>query len=294
MKIFDCFTYLDEDLILDLRLNVLNKYVDKFIIVESKYRHNGEVKKQNFDINNFKNFKNKIEYIFLDKEPENLLSIKKSVEKEELNMKALYRDNFQRNSIELGLNFAENDDFIIISDIDEIPNLKDINFKNYISSILLFKQKMFYYKFNLFYEELEWYGSKACTKKLLKSPQWLRNLKNKRYPLWRIDALFSEKKFSNIEFINNGGWHFTNINSPEKIFKKLETNAHHIDFAESGINLQDLKNLILQKKIGYDHFADQKTKNKWTSEIKLKKIDESLLPNYIIQNKKRFQEWLEL
>ena len=65
MKIVDCFMYYDEDNLLDLRLNILNKYVDKFIIVESKFSHSGNLKNKNFDIENFKDFKNKIDIILL-------------------------------------------------------------------------------------------------------------------------------------------------------------------------------------------------------------------------------------
>ena len=50
MNIFDCFTYNNEDLILDLRLNYLNKYVKKFIIVESKFTHQGTEKKKLFKL----------------------------------------------------------------------------------------------------------------------------------------------------------------------------------------------------------------------------------------------------
>ena len=54
MNIYDCFMYFDEDLLLDLRLNLLDKFVKKFVITEATYNHNGNKKKLNFDINNFK------------------------------------------------------------------------------------------------------------------------------------------------------------------------------------------------------------------------------------------------
>ena len=63
MAIYDCFQYFNEDHIVDLRLNILNKYVDFFVISESTRNHQGEKKKLNFDISNFKRFKNKIIYI---------------------------------------------------------------------------------------------------------------------------------------------------------------------------------------------------------------------------------------
>ena len=54
---------------------------------------------------------------------------------------------------------------------------------------------MFYYKFNLLYPSTPWFGSKACKKKNFFSPQWLRNTKQKKYPLWRFDIIFSKKKY---------------------------------------------------------------------------------------------------
>ena len=63
MNVYDCFMYFDEDLLLDLRLNILNKYVDKFVITESKYLHSGKEKKLNFDVRNFQNLKTRL-FIF--------------------------------------------------------------------------------------------------------------------------------------------------------------------------------------------------------------------------------------
>ena len=75
MDIYDCFMYFDEDLLLDLRLNSLDKFVKKFVITEATYTHNGNKKKLNFDIKNFQKFKNKIDYIIVDKPPTNILKI---------------------------------------------------------------------------------------------------------------------------------------------------------------------------------------------------------------------------
>ena len=75
MKIYDCFMYYDEDLLLDLRLNILDKYIDFFVIVESEFYHNGKKRNLKFQIKNFEKFKNKIIYIVQKKEPENILKI---------------------------------------------------------------------------------------------------------------------------------------------------------------------------------------------------------------------------
>ena len=73
MKIIDCFIYNNEDLILDLRLNSLNTYVDSFVIVEAKFSHTGKEKnKYNFDLKKFENFQNKIKYLQIENFPNNL------------------------------------------------------------------------------------------------------------------------------------------------------------------------------------------------------------------------------
>ena len=76
MNIIDTFMYFDEDMILDIRLNTLSKYVSKFIICEANYTHKGIPKKLNFDFKNFKKFKDKIEYLVLDHQPDDLKEIK--------------------------------------------------------------------------------------------------------------------------------------------------------------------------------------------------------------------------
>ena len=77
MKIYDCFIYFDEELLLDIRFNILDKFVDKFVIVESKFSHRGETRKPNFNIKKFEKFKSKIEYILLEDNPKDLNNIKK-------------------------------------------------------------------------------------------------------------------------------------------------------------------------------------------------------------------------
>ena len=127
MKIYDCFMYMNEDVVLDLRLNYLDKYVDFFVIIESTYFHNGKKKNLNFDINKFLKFKKKIIYLVLKVEPNNIEIISKTDTEEVKNSKhilnGMRRDFFQRNFIENGLKNCNENDIILISDIDEIPKL---------------------------------------------------------------------------------------------------------------------------------------------------------------------------
>ena len=288
MNIYDSFMYFDEDMLLDLRFNILNQYIKKFIITEATYSHNGEKKKLNFDIKKFTKFKNKIEYIVVDKAPPNILEIKQTDNENDKGKKIIHngyaRDNFQREQLGNNLKEVDDNDLIIVSDLDEIPNLSNINFNNIRNKIIIFKQQMFYYKLNLKFQNYTWFGSKACKKKNFKSPQWLRNIKSKKYSKLRIDLIFSNIKYSDIHYINNGGWHFTCIRTAKELQYKLLNFAHHYDFEKSGLKINDLKELILKKKPLYNHYADKKIKNKWNSDKKLEQVPINDMPEYIKKN----------
>tara|TARA_B100000035_G_scaffold284161_1_gene266902 strand:- start:2530 stop:3399 length:870 start_codon:yes stop_codon:yes gene_type:complete len=288
--------YFDEDLLLDLRLNSLDKFVKKFVITEATYTHNGTKKKLNFDINKFKKFKDKITYIVVDQQPNDIFELSdkdtKNKRGEKLILNGMARDYFQRENLNKGLKKAEADDLILISDLDEIPNLNNLIFSNVKNNIIIFEQKMFYYKLNLFYEDFIWQGTKGVKYKNFISPQWLRNVKGKKYPKWRLDTFFSKKKYSNLSFIKNGGWHFTCMKTPEELEKKLLNFAHHYEFEESGLKLRDIKNLILEKRVMYDHTVDQKG-YKWSGKSILKKLDLKFLPEYIQSNIKQYSDWLD-
>ena len=296
MKIYDCFMYFDEDLLLDLRLNYLDKFVEKFVITEATYTHNGDRKKLRFDINNFKKFKDKISYIVVDRQPDNIKEILKSDNEEErgekLILNGMARDYFQRENLQKGIEAANDNDLILISDLDEIPNLNNLNFTKINNNVIIFEQKMFYYKLNLFYEDFKWQGTKGVKFKNFISPQWLRNIKGKKYPKWRIDTWFSKKKYSNLFYIKNGGWHFTCLRTAEELEKKLLNFAHHYEYEKSGININDLRKLIEEKRVMYDHNIDSKG-YKWSGKSILKKVELDQLPSYINSNLQKYQEWLD-
>tara|TARA_B100001057_G_scaffold1807_1_gene1694 strand:- start:435 stop:1304 length:870 start_codon:yes stop_codon:yes gene_type:complete len=288
--------YFDEDLLLDIRLNSLNKFVTKFVIAEATYTHNGSNKNLKFDINKFKKFKDKIVYLVVDKQPDNILDLfdndTKKEKGEKLILNGMARDYFQRENLSRGIKYADNNDLILISDLDEIPNLNSLNLSEINNNIIIFEQKMFYYKLNLFYKEYTWLGTKAVKKKNFLSPQWLRNIKGKKYPKWRIDTIFSEKKYSNLHFVKNGGWHFTCLRTAEELEKKLLNFAHHYEYEESGLNIENLKKLIREKRVMYDHNIDQKG-YKWSGKSILKNLDLSLLPEYISSNLDKYSDWID-
>ena len=260
MKIFDCFLYNDENLILDIRFNTLSKFVEKFIIVESKYDHQGNKKKLNFEINNFKKFKDKIIYLVIENFPQKLSNWE--------------RENFQRNYIINGLSLASDEDYIIISDADEIPDLAMLtNLDNYKFSV--FEQKMYYYKINLLNKtDPFWYGSRICKKKYLKSPQWLRNQKIKKYPFWK----FYKIKWN---IIKKGGWHFSFLMNPEEIKKKLTSFAHSEYNNDKYTDLKKIKDSI-ENKIDLFNRPVVYEKNNF---------DETF-PDYVVNNKEKFKNWI--
>ncbi len=293
MKIYDCTTYYSEDMMLDLRFNILNEYVHKFVVVESTFSHSGNKKKLNFDINKFPKFKDKIIYKVIDYEPGDLYNItsKSPIYLKRLN--SLKRIELSYNFMENGIKDADDQDLIILSDNDEIPNLSSNAFKNSKKNLIIFKQLFFYYKFNLLYENVPWFGSRACRKKNLKSFSWLKNIKNKKYPFWRLDTYLSKLKKININIINDGGWHFTNLKSPEEIYEKMKNFGHHDEFEVSGITLDDIKKNILEKKVFYNHFADKENLKKWEFDQDLKKVDLKILPNYLKINKDKYKDWID-
>ena len=288
--------FFDEEMLLDLRLNILDEFVDKFVIVESSYTHSGKEKKLIFDINKYSKFKKKINYIILKEPPKGIEEISSNDSEGEISRKeilnALKRENLQRDTILNGLKDADSNDWIIVSDLDEIPDLTKVNFNNIKNKIIFFKQRVFYYKLNLELKTLRWIGTKACRKKYLKSPQWLRNIKDKIYPKWRLDILFSEKKYNDIFFIENGGWHFSFVKKPEDIEKKLRSYLHHREYDIDPLGLDKIKNFINSKSVIYDHRVDQ-TQNKFGGGQKLEKIDLELLPKHISSNKVKYLDWLE-
>ena len=120
--------YNNEELLLDLRLNILSKYVKKFILVESTIDHQGNKKKNFFKIENFNKFKDKIIHLRIEDFPKELSG-------------TWERENFQRNYISKSINNLLDNDYIIISDIDEIPNFHNLkSFENYnLPNLVWFK-----------------------------------------------------------------------------------------------------------------------------------------------------------
>lgn len=264
MAIYDCFQYFNEDHIVDLRLNILDKYVDYFVISESTKTHQGKEKKLNFDIKNFYKFKDKIIYLIANPDS-NLIKINHKFGHSLI-------EQHQRNFLINGLKKASDDDLILISDSDEIPDLEKLNLIK--KKFFAFSQKAFCYKINLLNpKENNWIGTRGCKKKHLITAQKLRNIKFKNYSFWRFDK-------RNLQILENGGWHFSYLLDLEKISEKIKSFSHSEDNTKENteiVNIQKKLNELIHP-----------TKN-----YKLKKliIDDSF-PKYILGNISDFEKWI--
>ena len=292
MKIIDTTTYFEENLMIDLRFNILDQYVDKFIICESKYTHSGKEKKINFNKKNFPKFENKIEHLILEKEPKDIIK-KDKLTNSELRINSILRIKEQRNYISKVLNNFSGEDFIIYSDNDEIPDLENFDLKQTEKKFIIFKQILFYYKFNLILPGLPWFGSKACRIKDLKDIDNLRSIKNKNYPFYRIDTFFSNVKHQNVKIVENGGWHFSNLKSVEELERKYLNDENHSEYESLvGRSLDKIRENIKNKVIDYNHLAKQNSPDRF-NQTKLEKIQNNILPKEIIKNLDKYREWLD-
>ena len=298
MKIFDCFMFYDEETLLETRFNILNKYVDFFVVVESKFFHNGKSRNLKFDINKHEKFKDKIIYIIHDEVQKGIQKINPDESEAIKSWKqienALIRENGQRNSIIKGLENAKDDDLILISDVDEIPNLDSIDLKKIENQIILFEQDIFYYKLNRYLPNYIWYGTKGCKKKKLITPQWLRNIKSNKYPFYRIDTFFSKTKYIDKDYIKLGGWHFSNIKSVDDIELKLKSYLHHRDYEVEELGKSKIKELIQRNEKIYYMFNDKISKKfDVKNRRKLELYETKKLPLFIQENLNKYKRWMD-
>ncbi len=295
MQVFDCFMYFNEDVVLELRLNYLNKFVDHFVIIESTFNHRGQKKDLNFDINKFSKFKKKIRYFVLDKQPPDLEKINDDDSEDEKSKKYIpngyKRDHFQRNYISNGISDADQNDVIIISDIDEIPNLEKIDLSKIRNDLILFNQKMCYYKFNLYQKNYIWTGSRACKKRNLLSPQWIRDVKPRKYSKWRLDTYFSKYKYSNVILVEDGGWHFSYLNTPDLIEQKLKSYTHHREYDLNPLGIENIEDRI-KNRISVYNLSSDKRENQFAKGVKLDIMNNKDLPSFIYQNLNKYEKWL--
>lgn len=270
-RIFDCTTFYNANLLFQTRFEILKNFVDYFVVCEASKDHTGNEKPFNFDLDFLKKNNDRIIYIQVNDLPNIKLKGKKDYKLLRLQMENLFR----------GIKDANDEDVIIFSDEDEIPNpekIEKFDFNSYKFGI--FMQNMYYYKINLLCLDggnNNWPGSRICKKKNLKSFFKFRILKvkNLEYPFWRLD------KEKSIQLIEGGGWHFSYMMSPEDILKKIESMAH------TEFNKEKFKDISTIKK-NIENGIDPFQRN-----LRFKKVAiDSTYPKYIRSNLNKFNNWI--
>jgi beta-1,4-mannosyl-glycoprotein beta-1,4-N-acetylglucosaminyltransferase len=268
-KVYDCFIFFNELDLLEIRLNILNAVVDRFVIVEADKTHSNKAKPFYFEQNKerYAPFLEKIIYIKIDSYP----ALESTWEFE----------NYQRNMITEGIKNCDPDDIIIISDLDEIPNPKII--KDYKGGGL-YKAEQFLFYYFLNYKAIinRWYGSKILTYKDI-----LNNC-TENYTYEYNETLIESlnrgctptkiRMVENVPMIKNGGWHFSYLGGLDAIRYKIASFSHQ-EYNSDEYTNDNILNYCVKK--GYALFSQG------TRFIPIK-ID-SRFPEYIIQNQDTYR-----
>lgn len=205
MKIWDCFPFFNELMLLEIRLNEMAPFIDKFVLIEGTYTYSGQPKRLYYDEVKdnevFAPFKDKIIHLIYDDVP--------ALELKSETMRRIYEAS-QKNTIRLGLKEAEPNDIIIVTDLDEIINTDVFPIIKTISKSCCLQMKMFYYYFNCRVNQ-NWYYAAFCRFKDYETAQILRHGRNNDYHKY---------------IVTNAGWHFSDLMPPEKIAEKLGAICH--------------------------------------------------------------------
>uniref|UniRef100_A0A6C0CV70 Uncharacterized protein n=1 Tax=viral metagenome TaxID=1070528 RepID=A0A6C0CV70_9ZZZZ len=223
MKIIDCFIFYNELDLLNYRLHILNEVVDYFVLVESTHTHSGKEKELIYQNNKeiFQSFHHKIIHVIVDDFPYKYPNI--NYDNKSDNSDSWHNERFQRNCIVRGIEqlSLSDDDVIIISDLDEIPDPSMLNkIKKNEISITLNALNMDFYYYNLnSKKEMMWNFSKILLYK------YFNELIQKKITC--SDIRLNHIYVNPIDYIiNNGGWHLSYFGDAHFIKNKLENFAH--------------------------------------------------------------------
>ncbi|AOI71085.1 beta-1,4-mannosyl-glycoprotein beta-1,4-N-acetylglucosaminyltransferase [Burkholderia ubonensis] len=274
-KIYDCFCYFNEDMLLELRLETLWDHVDYFVISEAVYTQTGNPKPLNFDIEKFAKYRDKIRYLVVDHFAPGARSAWKN-------------ENYQRNYLIHGLHDAQPDDWILVSDLDEIPYPSTIRAYDPRYRRGDFQQHAYAYFLNnqLVQDDGRpaiWAGSKITTMRQVerffgninavrsyKSSGPLRSLRRAWFRRFEVQRL------------TPGGWHFTWVLSPEKILLKMESIA---DQAFVRDEHKDLAYIDAQIHSGRDLLNPN-------SRYVAQTPDSESFPPHLAAHRERYAQWL--
>lgn len=274
--IFDCCTFFNELDLLEIRLNILYNFVDKFVIVEGNKTHTGKDKEFVFEQNKnrFTEFLDKIIYIKVDDFP-----VLENSQSDKYGNQWLY-ENFQRDAIMRGLKDCSPNDIVIISDCDEIPNPTAI--KKYKSGICSLRLWTFYYHFNTLNKYYPYSkGAKICKFKDLCDPkQTLNDIEFCSYSKYGLPTYL---RFCKGKKIKNGGWHFSYIGSLENILMKRQAIVEQQFNNGQNMSIETMKNLI-------DNGQDILGRGLEFLNIK----PQDILPKYILANENKYSQYINM
>jgi beta-1,4-mannosyl-glycoprotein beta-1,4-N-acetylglucosaminyltransferase len=205
--IYDCFTFLNELDMLELRLTALGPHVDRFVIVEADMTHAGQPREFCFAQHRarYARWDDRIIYVQVTDMPGGA--------------NAWVRENYQRNCILRGLEEAQDDDIVLISDCDEIPDVPEVLAQLKDDEPCVLEQKLYYFFVNY-----------RCTKPWRKAV--VTRHKHLRISPNDMRTLPSKARLKNV------GWHFSYMMDVSKIQEKLAAFAHQ-EVNKSEINNRD-------------------------------------------------------
>lgn len=220
--IYDCFSFFNELDLLEIRLNVLNDVVDKFVLAEATLTHTGKPKPLYYQENRerFAKFADKIIHIVVDDFPDPPTDFTEA-------QVSWMRENWQRNGISRGLFAAADDDLVLISDVDEIPDPKVLRQKRAWAGITAFGQIYANFYFN-FVDHVRpfWYGSRLLKMRELRTSYlWKKNLPH--YAV--VDIANEGMSPTRVRYvkptwkIRNAGWHFSYLGGAESALRKIRS-----------------------------------------------------------------------
>lgn len=268
--VYDCFVFYDELDLLEIRLNVLNDAVDKFVILESKKTFRG-IDKPLFYVENkerFARFASKIIHVVLEDFPK-------------INWRKLRpfsswdREDYQRNALSKALKNCKPDDVILLSDVDEIPRPEKVTEHLRTPGIKTFYQELYYYYLNnlayehpepnqLYKDYIPWHGTVMAPYSYFK--------KNTPHKMRTYRSLKGREHV----MVMDGGWHFSFIGGTQMILKKMKAYSHTEYMTEEMLDPQWIESHV---RGGKDIF---------NRPMKFKRVGLERLPQYVQQNTDRY------
>jgi beta-1,4-mannosyl-glycoprotein beta-1,4-N-acetylglucosaminyltransferase len=287
--IYDCFTFFDELELLELRLHELGDVVDKFVWVEATKTHSNKYKPLHYQENRvlFQAFHDQIIHVVVDDMPDSNDS--------------WVLENFQRKCIARGLVNCRPEDFILVSDLDEIPRATTVAkvsrewqssdgfFSNLARNTLnargfkrIFHRRGFRrrlrknHPFILKFEQVIYrhFVNCECVKPRLKyGTRMLR---------FQDFSCAEEIRHSGYKTVQGGGWHFTFMGGPERISQKLAAYAHQ---ERNRLQFTDVKVIS-------DQIAGGAPVGGMDYQLKIVPLDETF-PRYLLEHPGKFSSWIK-